>query len=101
SRFAFNEWQFAKILIADEENIESEVQTLPPSKHQIFEPGSAVLITTRNLSVENRTVDANILADRVSQALEPVEDIPIPSNELAFAILDMCQRPKAIDLQLE
>jgi hypothetical protein len=44
---------------------------------------------------------AQVLADPLRQVFEAPEIVPIPGDEIAMAALDVDERSKAIDLQLE
>jgi hypothetical protein len=46
-------------------------------------------------------IDANMFGYRLDEVLDAAKDITIPRDKLACTILDIRQRPKALDLQFE
>jgi hypothetical protein len=60
-----------------------------PSKKQIIENRSPVLIHASDLAINNGVLDAEVLADPLCQILEVAKSVSVPRDEIALAVLDI------------
>jgi hypothetical protein len=68
-------------------------------KKQVSKCRPALFVETANLAIEDGAFDAEVFGDPGRKRGKASENVPIPRNQFALAIVEMCERSKAIYLQ--
>jgi hypothetical protein len=100
-RFSLDERQRSQVSAVHEQQIKSNEHALPPAEQEIPKYGSSGFIYTCDLTIKHRTFDSKMLGDPVSEVRKSSKCVSISRNQFAFAVADVCERTKAIDLQFE
>src|SRR2546426_3372826 len=96
---SFKEWQCAQVLTVQKQQVEGDEDALAPAEQQVTKVGTA---PHRRKQSRRRVphFQPDIARDPCSQIRKTAERVSVSGNQFTLAVLDVCQRPEAIHLQL-
>jgi hypothetical protein len=94
-----NEWQRPEILSVQIQQIECDEDALPLSEKQIAKRRPARIIEAANFAIEHGAINAEMFSNPRGKLRETMERIPISRNQFPSPVLDVSQRPEAVELQ--
>jgi hypothetical protein len=80
------------------ERIEPWFATL---EQQVFELGLATAVESNDFAIEHRRPGTEFSRQAFCQRWERFELVTVPGDQSAFALIDVCQRPEPVPLDLE
>ena len=99
--FSLDERQRSQVSAVHEQQIKSNEHALPAAEQKIPKHRPPRFIYTSDLTIEYRAFNSKMLRDPVGEVRKTTKGVSIARNQFAFAVADMCERTKAIDLQFE
>jgi len=90
ARLPFDQPQVPKVLAVQAEQVERKEQALATPEQQVVEDRPPEPIHASNLAIEHSALNAQVLADPLSEIVESSEDVSVPGDEPALPSLDEC-----------
>jgi hypothetical protein len=88
-----------KIFAVEVQQIKSDKHTLASAEKQVSEYRSPALINAGNLAVEDGALNPQVFSDPCGEICKATEHVSVARDQFSFAILNVRQCSKTIDLQ--
>jgi len=94
-----DQWQRAEVFTIEPQQVERCEMRISCARGEIVEARRAGFVQTTDLSVNNRVLHPKILSKPCPQSSKSSEDVLVPRDQFALAVLEVGHRPEAVVLQ--